>query len=466
MTTTPTNPSPSSSSSSTTSTTSTSSTATANEPDTNPSKRLGANYYKLFAGTVVSNMGDGMATIAYPWLASAVTRNPILVATVAVAQRLPWLLFTLPAGVITDRVDRRKAMLTMDVLRGFLTLFVAFAVLRAQGSLPAPDELDAVTGTRTGLFLIVLAATLLLGMAEVLRDNANQTLMPSIVRPDQLEKANGRVWSIEGIMNLFVGPPLGSLLLLAAFALPFFVDAATFFIAAAMVFLIPGSFRAERAESEPALTFRQELAEGVRWLMAHPLLRPMAIILGLMNGASMISGATMVLFAQEVLDIGPFLFTVMFFGMALGGFIGGNIASAVSARLGSGTCLAIALGGMAVAPVIVGLSSWWPVVMVVMGLVALLGILWNVITVSLRQTIIPPRLLGRVNSVYRFFAWGMMPIGAAVGGLLVWALEPSVGREWALRSTWFAVAAIHIGLFVFGRSKLTTEKIEAARAAV
>jgi MFS family permease len=451
----------------TSSTSSTSSTSTANESDdTVASKRLGASYYKLFAGTVVSNMGDGMATIAYPWLASAVTRNPILVATVAVAQRIPWLLFTLPAGVITDRVDRRKAMLTMDVLRGFLTLFVALAVLRAQGSLPAPDELDTVTGTRTGLFLVVLTATLLLGMAEVLRDNANQTLMPSIVRPDQLEKANGRVWSIEGIMNLFVGPPLGSLLLLVAFALPFFVDAATFFVAAAMVFLIPGSFRAERNESDPQLTFRQELAEGVRWLMAHPLLRPMAIILGLMNGASMISGATMVLFAQEVLGIGPFLFTVMFFGMAIGGFIGGNIASAVSTRLGSGTCLAIALGGMAVAPLVVGLASWWPVVMVVMGLTALLGILWNVITVSLRQTIIPPRLLGRVNSVYRFFAWGMMPIGAATGGLLVWALEPSVGREWALRSTWFAVAIVHLGLFVFGRSKLTTDKIEAARAAV
>jgi MFS family permease len=450
----------------TSSTSSTSSTSTANESDdTVASKRLGASYYKLFAGTVVSNMGDGMATIAYPWLASAVTRNPILVATVAVAQRIPWLLFTLPAGVITDRVDRRKAMLTMDVLRGFLTLFVALAVLRAQGSLPAPDELDTVTGTRTGLFLVVLTATLLLGMAEVLRDNANQTLMPSIVRPDQLEKANGRVWSIEGIMNLFVGPPLGSLLLLVAFALPFFVDAATFFVAAAMVFLIPGSFRAERNESDPQLTFRQELAEGVRWLMAHPLLRPMAIILGLMNGASMISGATMVLFAQEVLGIGPFLFTVMFFGMAIGGFIGGNIASAVSTRLGSGTCLAIALGGMAVAPLVVGLASWWPVVMVVMGLTALLGILWNVITVSLRQTIIPPRLLGRVNSVYRFFAWGMMPIGAATGGLLVWALEPSVGREWALRSTWFAVAIVHLGLFVFGRSKLTTDKIEAARAA-
>jgi len=92
------------------------------------------------------------------------------------------------------------------------------------------------------------------------------------------------------------------------------------------------------------------------------------------------------------------------------------------------------------------------------------GILWNVITVSLRQTIIPPSMLGRVNSVYRFFAWGMMPIGAAIGGLTVVVVSTFADREWALRSTWLVSAAIHIGLFLFGRSKLTTAKIEAARA--
>ena len=427
--------------------------------------RLGPSFSKLFTGTVVSNLGDGMATVAYPWLASAVTRNPLLVALVAVAQRLPWLLFSLPAGVITDRVDRRKAMISMDVLRGAFTLVVAFAVLGAQDTLPGPDDVESVTGTRTGLFVLVLAATLLLGMAEVLRDNSNQTIMPDIVRPDQLEKANGRIWSIENITNTFAGPPLGSILLLVAFSAPFFVDAATFFVAAAMVFLIPGTFRAERDESVPRQSFREELSEGVRWLMAHSLLRPMAIILGLMNGAAMITGATLVLFAQEVLDIGPFLFTVLFFGGAIGGLIGGNIAPAISQRLGSGTSLALALGGMAIGPFIIGLVPWWPLVIVIFGFEALLAILWNVITVSLRQTIIPSGLLGRVNSVYRFFAWGMIPIGAAVGGALVWAMERQIDRDWALRSGWFLQGAIYVGLFAFGRSKLTTEKIEAARAA-
>jgi len=426
---------------------------------------LGRSYYKLFTGTVVSNLGDGMGAVAYPWLASAVTRNPVLVALVAVAQRLPWLLFTLPAGVITDRVDRRRAMVSMDVLRGALTLLVAIAVLGAQDTLPGPDEVDQAVGTRWGLFTIVLIATLLLGMAEVLRDNSNQTILPDIVEPDQLERANGRIWSVEGVTNTFAGPPLGSVLLLVAFSLPFFVDAATFFVAAAMVFLIPGSFRAERDESEPRKSFKEELGEGVRWLMGHSLLRPMAIILGLMNGAMMIAFATFVLFAQEVMEVGPFLFTVIGFGGAIGGLIGGNIAPAISKRLGSGTSLAVSMAGMTVVPFLIGLIAWWPAVLVLFGVEALFGILWNVITVSLRQTIIPEQLLGRVNSVYRFFAWGMMPIGAAIGGVLVYVLENTVDRDFALRSTWFAVALVHLGLFVFARSKLTTDKIEAARAA-
>jgi MFS family permease len=425
---------------------------------------LGSSYYKLFTGAVVSNLGDGMATVAYPWLASALTRNPILIALVAVAQRLPWLLFTLPAGVITDRVDRRKAMVSMDIVRGVVTLGIAFAVLGEQGALPGPDEVDLVTGTRTGVFLLILLATVLLGMAEVLRDNANQTIMPNIVQPHQLERANGRMWSVEGVMQQFAGPPLGSILLLVAFSVPFFVDAGTFFVAAALVFLIPGSFRAKRDESKPVQTFREDLAEGVRWLMGHSLLRPMAIILGAMNAAAMIHGATFVLFAQDVMDVGPFVFGIIGFGGAIGGLVGGNIAPAITARFGSGTALAISVGAMTLIPLLIGLIAWWPAVFVLFGIESLFVILWNVITVSLRQTIIPEDLLGRVNSVYRFFAWGMIPFGAAAGGILVWVVERLADRDLALRSTWFAATLIYAGIFVFVRTRLTTDKIEAARA--
>ena len=144
--------------------------------------------------------------------------------------------------------------------------------------------------------------------------------------------------------------------------------------------------------------------------------------------------------------------------------IGGNVAPWMSKRLGSGTCLAITLGSGAVTSSVIAVSSWWPVVMVMFALFALLGASWNVITVSLRQAIIPPHLLGRVNSVYRFFAWGMMPIGAALGGVTVTVVSHLANRRIALRSAYFLDAVIYACLFVVGRRKLTTAKLEAARA--
>ncbi len=431
--------------------------------------RLGSNYRKLYAATALSNIGDGMATIAYPWLATAITRNPILVALVAAVQRLPWLIFTLPAGVITDRVDRKRAMVLMDTLRFAFTLLIAFAVLGEQDTLPAPDAVRDVVGTRMGLYLVLLLATLLLGSAEVLRDNCGQTFMPSIVATEHLERANGRMWSIEFVANTFIGPPIGSLLLLGAFSAPFFIDAGSFFFAAALVALIPGSFRAQHPEREsdaPAPTWRTDLVEGVRWLWRNSLLRSMAIILGLMNMAGSLSGAVFVLFAQDVLHVTPFTFTIMGFGFAVGAVVGGYTAPWLSRRLGSGTCLALTLGSGAVTQLLVGLSSWWPLTGVVFAVGTLLGTSWNVITVSLRQTIIPSHLLGRVNSVYRFFGWGMMPIGALLGGVVVTIAERFVSHTMALRTVWFVDAGIYLMLFLFGRRLLTTERLEAARAAV
>jgi MFS family permease len=149
----------------------------------------------------------------------------------------------------------------------------------------------------------------------------------------------------------------------------------------------------------------------------------------------------------------------------VGGIVAGAIAAWLSQRLGSGTCLAITLAGSALVSLVFAFTSHWPVVFVLMALSTLLGTLWNVITVSLRQTIIPEHLLGRVNSVYRFFAWGMIPIGAAVGGLLVVLVDLVASREWALRSVWLFEALVYALLWLVGRSRLTTARIESARAA-
>ena len=126
------------------------------------------------------------------------------------------------------------------------------------------------------------------------------------------------------------------------------------------------------------------------------------------------------------------------------------MAAQVTRRLGAGTCLSLTLGGTAVISALIGLSSHWAPVLVLFTVMTMLGILWNVITVSLRQAIIPSHLLGRVNSVYRFFAWGMMPIGAVIGGLTVLVVDTFASRDWALRTAWFVCAAIHVWLYVWG----------------
>ena len=121
-----------------------------------PRSGSGASYWKLFTASLISNTGDGMGLIAYPWLASAVTRNPLLIGLVSVANRLPWLVFSLPAGVITDRVDRRVTMVVCDTLRAGLTVVVALVVLAARGSLPGVDQLDSVHTTRPAIYAVLL----------------------------------------------------------------------------------------------------------------------------------------------------------------------------------------------------------------------------------------------------------------------------------------------------------------------
>lgn len=431
-----------------------------------PARRagLGGRFHRLFAASIVTNVGDGMGTVAYPWLASAITRNPLLIACIAVAQRLPWLVFSLPAGVITDRVDRRRAMVLMDTCRFGITAIVGITVLGTQGSLPAPDELESVTGTRAGLYVLVLVATLLLGCCEVLRDNSAQTILPALVEPAQLERANGRLQATELVANTFIGPPLGSLLLGVAFALPILLDSASFLGAAIGMFTIAGTFRAHRPEGAAPANWRRELGDGLRWLRGHEVLFPMAVILGLLNMASFVSFGTIVLYAQEVLHTSPFTFALLSTGMAIGGVVGGFAASATSKRLGSGACLAITLAVSAVLPLVIAVVSHWVVVMVLMGLIVMSGTLWNVITVSFRQSIIPPHLLGRVNSAYRFFGWGMMPVGAALGGVTVAVVDVFASRTVALRATFVLDGAICAALFVLGRHYLSTERIERARA--
>lgn len=438
------------------------------EKQKKPRVKLGTNYWKLWSSSVISNLGDGVTAIALPWLATAVTRNAFLIALVGVASRIPWLVFSLPAGVITDRVDRRKLMWWAQVFRGLLMMGGAAIVVAYQSTLPSPGDVqDGASAENMVVYVMIIIVSLLFGMAEVLYDNSAQTILPAIVEPEGLERANGNLWGAEMVMNSFVGPPLGSVLIGMAFAYPFFFDGGTFVVAAVLIYLIAGNFKTREASEGQAaekVDWWGEIKEGVKWLWAHPLLRPMAIILGLMNGLGSVTFATLVLFAQEVLGTDAFVFAILGMAGAVGGILGSLAAPRISRALGSGTSLHLTLAASVITSFVIGFATHWSIVWAMFAVFSFSAVLWNVITVSLRQTIIPDELLGRVNSVYRFFAWGMMPIGLLIGGFLVSTLEGlGASRDVALRSPWWFAGAAYIALFAYAAPKLTTDKIEAAR---
>lgn len=432
------------------------------------SQKLGPRYWKLWTASAISNLGDGVASVAYPWLASAVTRSPILIALVGFASRLPWLLFTLFAGVISDRFDRKKIIIAMDTLRGFLTVSVALTVIAKRSSLPNLDKLAGGYHVNTNwiLYTVLVITSALFGLAEVLRDNTAQTFLPSIVEKDRLEKANGRLWMAESLTNSFIGPPLGSFIIGVAIFLPFWFDAASFFIAVALIASIAGSFKVVSDQPKGKINFKADIKEGFTWLWSHSLFRSLAIILGLMNFTGSLVGATFILFAQEVLHVNVRLFAILGISGVVGGVLGSSIGEKVSKKVGSGTILRFTLLALPLGFAIIGMTHSWVVVWIVTAIESFAAVMWNMITVSLRQSVIPPNLIGRVNSVYRFFGWGTIPLGVVAGGAMVSLLQHFVTRELALRSPYLLSVLLGLVLVLFAFPQLTTSRIEAVKAEV
>ena len=208
-----------------------------------------------------------------------------------------------------------------------------------------------------------------------------------------------------------------------------------------------------------------EIKEGVGWLWNHQLLRSLALILGTLNAMAMVAFTTYVFFAQEILGLTASEFGLLLTAGALGGVLGSTVASKISSKLGSGTSLFVSIIFMTLQFLVTGLTSSAIVAWVAFLIGTMWAVVWNVITVSLRQQIIPDELLGRVNSVYRFFAWGMMPVGSLLGGLIVAVTESYASREMALRMPFFVAAGVMVVIFLAALPRLNTTQLEAARSA-
>lgn len=430
------------------------------------SKKLGSSYWRLWWASQVSHLGDGIGMVAYPWLASAVTREPILLALVGAVQSLSWLIWSLPAGVVVDRVDRRKLVMAMDLLRGGLTLVAVAGIARWGGNLLSPDQLKGGADVETNwpLYLLFIITSFLLGSATVFRDNSSVSLTPSIVRKDQYESANGRMWSGELVALNFVGPPIGSFLIGIAFILPIAIDATSFFFCAGLIALIPGSFKATKSVTHEPAHWKSDLKEGISWLRSHELLWPLAIILAFVNILAGLPNATYVLFAQEVLNTSPFQFALMLSGAALGGVSAGLLAQRLVQRWGTANVIRSFFIVFPISFLITSSAIHWSMVWVGMALGSFMGMLFNTVAVSLRQRLIPDHLLGRVNGVYRFVVFAGMPFGTLFGGVIVAAVA-RVDRTLALRSP--IICAVFGGILLAWASLkiLTKERIRSAELA-
>ncbi|HEU0238391.1 MAG TPA: MFS transporter [Micromonosporaceae bacterium] len=406
---------------------------------------LGGNWRRLWAADAISSLGDGAYAAAIPLLAIYFTRSPAQVAGVATAASLPWLLCSLHAGVLADRYDRRRLM------------SIAQAVQATAVSLAA-----VVAIIPGGRIWMLYATSFALGAAETVFSNAAQSMLPTVVASEHLEAANGRQYATETVTQQFIGPPLGSLLFAAALpatrSLPFWLDALSFAVSAlliARIRLLPATATgsataagsatvagsATATVSAPRRPMRYDIVEGLHWLLAHRLLRTLAILLAVTNMAGQLAYSTFVLFATQQLHVGTRGFGVLLAASAIGGVAGGLGSRRIVALLGTRRSIILGAAVGAASAAVVGLLARDAYVMVAcMASSAFSATVWNVATVSMRQRIIPDRIRGRVNSVYRLAGWGSLPIGAAIGGVIATAF--------GLRAPWLFAAGLRVGVVV------------------
>jgi MFS family permease len=366
-----------------------------------PKPRLGPSYWRLWWANAVDNAGDGAFASALPLLAVTLTRNPELISAVSVATYLPWLVVSLPAGVLVDRRDRVRLMWQAQVVQG--------AAVTAVAVLVAVHHVSIWT---------LVCAGLCLGGAQVVFDNAAQSVLPSLVQKDLLPKANGTLYVVQVIGGSFLGPPVGSALFAVAPVVPFAVDAASFAGSAALLTGLPRPQRRQKKQQPTEEGFARGVTAGVRWLSRHRLLRIVAVMLAVSGFAGQMGTATFVLFATQTLHVSVRGYGLLLASSAAGSVIGGLVNPVLARRVGPVPLLVMVSCITSARAVAMGLA---PNAIILGALMACGGFsttLWNVVTVSMRQREVPAELFGRVNSVYRMVGWGTRPLGALAGGMV------------------------------------------------
>jgi MFS family permease len=364
-------------------------------------------FWLYWASTTISYFGDGMRFVALPLFAATLTSSPAQVASVTLAAGLPWPLFGLVAGVVVDRLDKNRLLLSAQAIRAALGFLIAFGVATGRVSL-----------------ILFVAFVFTLNIGEVFYDIALHSYLPAIVDEAMLQRANSRLITAETVVFEFAGPAVGGFLFARSTSLPFFSDAATFLFSAGIFWTLGRRIRpsaaAELVLPDPAdrSSIRSELADGLRWFWKHDLVRSLTFVAASINLGLGGLFAVLVLFVKNDIGRGAGAYGFLIALGAIGSVVGGL---AVSRLTGSEVRRAIIISAGPVTAlllfVIAGSASYLATAfcLIVSGLVVTQV---NVIAVSLRQALIPTALIGRVTAVHRVICWGILPLGAILSGLV------------------------------------------------
>ncbi|MFF1879101.1 MFS transporter [Leifsonia sp. NPDC058230] len=367
---------------------------------------LSGGFNRLWVAALTSNLADGIGRTAVPLIATTLTRDPALIAGLTAVTFLPWLLFGIPAGMLLDRVDRRIAMAVANSLR--FAVAALLALLITSGSL-----------TIWWLYLCVL----LFGLGETVFDNATTTVVPSLVKRDQLDRANGRMQSAEIVVQNFIATPVAGFLFAAAIVLPVWLTGSGFLIAGLLALTIPAAAaRGLKAGASPDAAGheapRPTLGHVVAFLVHHRFLRSMIILTSITASALAFAQGSVVLLLLQTFSVPTALIGVVTAGVGLGALVGALISSRLVERFGRGPIMfcSMLVGGIG----LLGVGITGNVVFAIAAYaVGAFGVaVWNVPWGALRQAIVPSDMLGRAMGIVRTIGWGLTPIATVLGGFV------------------------------------------------
>jgi MFS family permease len=363
---------------------------------------LGVSFNRLWSAAMFSKFADGLAGAAIPLLAASLTRDPVLIAIQSNMMLLPWLFLAIPLGAILDRVNRRLAMLLVQISRVLIGATIAALIL--SGGL--------------SLWMLMLL-TFCFGVSEVVYDTATQSSIPTLLKGNQLERGNSKLQIADTVMQSFIGVPLGGVLYVVFTASPFMGLALCYVVAAVLIFslardALQGKFTAK--SDRPKLSV--EIKVALDYLIGHkPLLR-LVIVTGAVALFYAMGQATLVLFILDHLKVPEAGYGWVMLPLAVGALVGAFASPKLSNRFGRSQALAISLPASSFALLIAGLApnvTWFVLASLVHGFFIAQ---WNILLMSTYHLMIPNEIFGRIHGIRRTFVWGLMPVGGLVGGLI------------------------------------------------